>query len=576
MPQGKTMEITQLRAASADLLIEKSYTKIKEKRKISKSVLENLKSRLLEHDVTTVNQLNMLDDDKLVKIVYGDKARLDVSSRKYGRIIIGKNCEERIDSPTVKSVDFEALVRRYSDNRNITKEDIYRDYVISAKAEGKDFYKRTTFQRRFNTCLKNHKGPDVYMHREHPFGDALELDWCGERYPIQTDKYGSVKEYYIMVMSWPASYYVYAELMSNMTTACACEAIRNALLFFGCKPNRFVVDNAKALVTKHKTGREAIFNETFEYFAKRCGIQIEANNPYRPNEKSSVEQAVHLIQTRVLTRMQDGPQRWLDEANRELMEKVNFYINNANFRGGGPQDTRAELFRKREKPAALTIDDALPHYIDHFTYLTVGSDYCVEINGARYSVPWRNAGRLADADISGGMVIIYVNHKEVARHPLLPSGSTDISIEHMPEAHQAIKVRELKYKTPGDVYAAARDLNCPHLLSFCRLLLEGRNFSDRKKGCISLINRYKSHPHERGLFEAAVSQIMHSLPADKINSYEVDKQVEELKEYARTHDGHYPVQTELPQNIVSDTGSFMRGNKLLDGINNKDDDNESK
>ena len=47
MPQGKIMEIPQLRAICNDLAVGKSYSRIKELRKVAKSTLQNIKSRRL-------------------------------------------------------------------------------------------------------------------------------------------------------------------------------------------------------------------------------------------------------------------------------------------------------------------------------------------------------------------------------------------------------------------------------------------------------------------------------------------------------------------------------------------------
>ena len=43
---------------------------------------------------------------------------------------------------------------------------------------------------------------------------------------------GSVAKLYILVMTWPASYYTYATLIPDMTTASFCEGIVKGLQFF--------------------------------------------------------------------------------------------------------------------------------------------------------------------------------------------------------------------------------------------------------------------------------------------------------------------------------------------------------
>ena len=51
-----------------------------------------------------------------------------------------------------------------------------------------------------------------------------------------------------------------------MTTASFCEGIVKGLQFFGCKPDYLIIDNAKALVTKHHAGADEIFNRTVQLF----------------------------------------------------------------------------------------------------------------------------------------------------------------------------------------------------------------------------------------------------------------------------------------------------------------------
>ncbi len=53
---------------------------------------------------------------------------------------------------------------------------------------------------------------------------------------------------------------------------------------------------------------------------RKCGVSVNPNNPYKPNEKTAVETEVNLIQSRCLTRMDEGI-LYLDEANIDLMKR---------------------------------------------------------------------------------------------------------------------------------------------------------------------------------------------------------------------------------------------------------------
>ena len=293
MPQGKLLSPNDLRAFCTDLLVKISFSKICKNRKLSSSTLSAISTALHAHEINSTFDLNNCDDLRLTQIIYGERSQL---ANGDTRITISRNSHPKGSSPDFLPVDFQALVRRFSDNGSLTKEDLYRDYVLEAKAKKLRYLARTTFLRRLRTAIAEHKGPSVYMHREHSFGDALQIDWCGTTFPITVDEQGTIKDCPVIVTAWPASYYVYAEIMPDMTTANTIHSLRRALIWFGCIPNRFVVDNAKALVNKHKAGHEAIFNSSFDFFASQCGIQLDANNPYSPNEKSCVETSVRLVQ----------------------------------------------------------------------------------------------------------------------------------------------------------------------------------------------------------------------------------------------------------------------------------------
>lgn len=568
MPQGKTLHPSELRAICTDHLTGSSYSRICQKRKVSTSTLYAVVSALKINAIGTVAELWAIDDARLMQIVYGENCDLN---DKY--VSISRKSPQKAADPNTLQVDFQALVRRFSDNSSLTKEDLYRDHVLQARAQKLKSMARTTFLRRFREAICAHRGPNVYMHREHAFGDALQIDWCGTSFPITIDEKGTVRHCPVIVVAWPASYYVYAEIVSDLTTVNTIHALRRALIQFGCLPNRFVIDNAKSMVNKHQTGREAIFNASFEFFASQCGIQIDANNPYSPNEKSCVETSVRLVQQRVLSRMDTSLPRFMDEANRELMEKVKLYINDADFRGGGDEDTRAILFLKHEKPAAREIDIALPDYIEHFPFLTVGPDYCVEIDKALYSVPYTYAGKTVSADICNNLVRIFnKSGQEIAAHPQVPQGKRSILTAHMPENHKVVKERELKYKTPDDIINEAASYSVV-LASFCGAILAKGSFTEKKKGCIAILNAYKRHPLEHPMLNEAVSRCLHFLPEPKLSSYAVMDEFKELSDFAQKHGGHFPRQQELSFTQSSPTGSenkgkdssFLRGNDELLG-----------
>ncbi len=553
MPQGKNMEITQLRAICNDFALGYSYNSIKNKRNpVAKSTLQKIKEKLQIGGLLDIDKLQKTSDEDLVILMYGVKSHLEKKPGSNScEIVIDRTAADRIDNSRMHPAHFEDLIIRFEDNRHLTKEDLYRDYVDEAIKAGHEYYKRTAFMTRFNALIKNRKGPDVYMHREHIMGDELQMDWLGPKFEVRIGARGETRACSVIVFVWAASNYVYAQLVPDMTTRTTCDAIRNALISFNCLPRRLVIDNQSCLVNKHGKGQEGILNASFEYFCKRCGIGIDANNPYCSNEKSAAENSVRLVEQRVLTRLEYARGVFtIDECNREIIKLVNTYINNTSYRGGGVKDTRGNIFRNKELPASLRIDSPLPNFIEHHAFLKVGKDYHIKLNEASYSVPWKYAEQYVNADIEGNQITIYdFNHLNIlARHPVKNKGEWSTMKEHMPESHKAVKTKELVYQDKSDIREAAMSISTS-LASFCEFMLNRGNWFEDKKACIHIINLYKRNFRKKLIYDQAIQKLLHLSNPVLINSYELKKIIKEYEKYASTHNGALPIQTDLFDSI---------------------------
>ena len=183
MNQGKTLDLALARTIGSELLLGFSYTQSQKRHNVAKSTLQNIKACLQSHNINTLDEFRELTDEQLTQILYSDKASID-RSNKTERIAIARERRAPTNDPNVvQAVDYEALVRKFSDNSALSKEDLYRDQVLEAKAANKKCVCRTTFLRNLRKQIEAHKGPNVYMHREHHFGDELQVDWCGDTFP---------------------------------------------------------------------------------------------------------------------------------------------------------------------------------------------------------------------------------------------------------------------------------------------------------------------------------------------------------------------------------------------------------
>lgn len=73
--------------------------------------------------------------------------------------------------------NFLELAIKYYENPSIRQSDLFIDYVHSATEAGKNHLKATSFRKKLKEKLSVIKGPSVYLHRKHAYGDELQLDW---------------------------------------------------------------------------------------------------------------------------------------------------------------------------------------------------------------------------------------------------------------------------------------------------------------------------------------------------------------------------------------------------------------
>ncbi len=123
-------------------------------------------------------------------------------------------------------------------------------------------------------------------------GDAAQVDfgYCGS---IPCDN--TRRRLIVFVMVLCHSRYMYAEFIPCERTEHFLQSHFNAFQYFDGIPKRVIVDNCKCAVKQNRRHGEVVYNSQYLAFAKDCGFAPDACNPYSPNEKGIVENAVKYI-----------------------------------------------------------------------------------------------------------------------------------------------------------------------------------------------------------------------------------------------------------------------------------------
>lgn len=188
--------------------------------------------------------------------------------------------------------------------------------------------------------------------------------------------------------------------------------LEGAFTRFGGVPFEVLVDNARALVTRHDpVTREVEFNTRFHAFAKHWGFTPVACAPYRARTKGKDERSVRYVKENAVAGREfvswEHFEGWLDEWSRTIADE----------RVHGTTGEVPRVRFDREEASALQPLGTQPSFVAvRELSRTVHSDFCVELDTNWYSVPWRLIGNDVTVRVWNDQVEVFYAGGCVARH----------------------------------------------------------------------------------------------------------------------------------------------------------------
>ena len=186
-----------------------------------------------------------------------------------------------------------------------------------------------------------------------------------------------------------------------------------AFVWFGGIPEQMLIDNARALVKHHNPEtREVEFNGTYASFCRHWGITPKACAPYRARTKGKDERAVGYVKRNAIAGreftnwadLQDHLDRWCREV--------------ADVRVHGTTGERPiDRFVHAEQAALQPLRGRVAFQRPREVVRKVGTDFCVELDTNRYSVPYRFIGTRVSVLMAGRQVEIRHAGEVIATHP---------------------------------------------------------------------------------------------------------------------------------------------------------------
>jgi transposase len=326
------------------------------------------------------------------------------------------------------------------------------------------------------------------MRQHHVAGEKVFVDYAGSTIDVIDPRTGEAHPMKLFVAALGASSYIFATARPSESIGDWISCHVQMLEAFGGAPAIFVCDNLKAGVTKPDR-YEPTINRTYQDLARHYGVAVIPARPYKPKDKSKVEQSVLLAQRWVLARLRHQRFFSLADLNIAIAGHV-ADLNNRIMRAYGA--SRCELFDTIDAPAlkGLPLE---PFAFAIWKRCRLGLDYHVQVDECFYSAPFQLIKEILDVRVSDRTVEVFHKGARITSHAKSPGKRLFISLpEHMPSAH-----RRHAAWTPARIMASGDRIGPAAAALFAAIMADRPHPEQGFRTCLGIIALEKSYGQVR-------------------------------------------------------------------------------
>lgn len=291
----------------------------------------------------------------------------------YGHAPGANNRSDGYEKP-----DYAEVFRQMSERKNMTLVYLWNRYSNRCKTEGLKYYQYRQFCELYAVwCEENYET----IHLQAVIGQKMEVDFAGKTFELIDRVTGEATAIVVFVAILPYSQYIYAE---GMTSACEPQWIdvnNHALQYFGGVPSIVVCDNCKQAVIANEDWINPELNKDYAEWADHNHTAILPAKVRKPKYKSSVENAVGILEKGFFHDLEEMRYFSLEQFNHDLWKKLD-ELNRENFK----KKDYSRYDRWLEEKGELQSLPPMPYcYMERRT-AKVSADFHVRYDNAYYSV----------------------------------------------------------------------------------------------------------------------------------------------------------------------------------------------
>ena len=348
-----------------------------------------------------------------------------IAIQVYGSEPGGGGRNESIELP-----DYEEAAKLMATRKNMTLMFLWNRYKNKCQEEGKRFYQYSQYCELYNKwCDDNYET----AHFDAVIAQKLEVDFAGQTFKMTDPLTGEILVIVVFVAVLPYSQYIYAEGMLSTKEPQWIEVNNHALDFFGGVPALVICDNCKQAVIVNKDWIEPELNKDYAEWAEHYGTVILPAKVKKPKFKSSVENAVGILEKGFFHKLEERQYFSLDQFNKDLWDELD-KLNKEPFK---KKEHNRYYYWEEEKLELMPLPSMHYEYTERKT-AKVSSDFHIRFDNAYYSVNKEYLHQKVSIKASASVVRIYsLSGEFVCEWPRATrKGQWSTNPEHLPENYK--------------------------------------------------------------------------------------------------------------------------------------------
>ena len=296
-----------------------------------------------------------------------------IAQKVYGKVPGQGGRDESYEYP-----DYAQVLSLMNGRKNMTLQICWTRYVRRCAAEQKKSYQYRQFCDLFRKwCEENYET----AHFNAIIAQTMEVDFAGKTFSLIDRLTGELVPIVVFVAILPYSQYIYAEGMTSTKEAQWIEVNNHALQAFGGVPAIVVCDNCKQAVIANKDWIQPELNQDYAEWAEHNHTVIMPAKVRKPKFKSSVENAVGILEKGLFHDLEERRYFSLEQFNIDLWQKLD-ELNDAPFK---KKEHCRSYYWAEEKEELMPLPSMQYQYMERST-AKVSSDFHVRFDNAYYSV----------------------------------------------------------------------------------------------------------------------------------------------------------------------------------------------